>query len=51
MLEVYAAWTEGAKEADIEAMRQAMQSSPRMPSRNQQRSFPSGRQNLALIWH
>ena len=33
MLEVYAAWTEGAKEADIEAIRQAMQSSPRMPAR------------------
>jgi hypothetical protein len=33
MLEVYAAWTEGAKEADVEAIRQAMQSSPRMPSR------------------
>ena len=33
MLEVYAAWTEGAKETDIEAIRQAMQSSPRMPAR------------------
>jgi integrase len=34
MLEVYAAWTEGAKEADIEAIRQAMQSqSPRTPTR------------------
>ena len=33
MLEVYAAWTEGAKEADVEAIRQAMQSSPRMPAR------------------
>jgi hypothetical protein len=33
MFEVYAAWTEGAKEADVEAIRQAMQSSPRMPAR------------------
>jgi len=33
MLEVYAAWTEGAKEADIEAIRQAMQSSSQLPAR------------------
>ena len=33
MLEVYAAWTEGAKEADIEAIKQAMQSPPRVPAR------------------
>ena len=33
MLEVYAAWTEGAKEADIEAIKQAMQSPPRIPVR------------------
>lgn len=33
MLEIYAAWTEGAREADVEAIRQAMQSSPRMPAR------------------
>jgi len=28
MLEVYAAWTEGSKEADIEAIKHAMQGSP-----------------------
>ena len=28
MLEVYAAWTEGAKEADVEAIRRAMESRP-----------------------
>jgi flavorubredoxin len=33
MLEVYAAWTEGAKEVDIEAIKQAMQSSPRLAAR------------------
>jgi integrase len=33
MLEVYAASTEGAKEADFDAIKQAMQSSPRMPVR------------------
>jgi integrase len=31
MLEVYAAWTEGAKEADIEAIKRAVESSPRRP--------------------
>ena len=29
MLDVYAAWIEGAKESDIEAIRQALESSPR----------------------
>ena len=29
MLEVYAAWTEGAKESDVEAIRRAMESRPR----------------------
>jgi hypothetical protein len=29
MLEVYAAWTEGAKESDIEAIKRAMESRPR----------------------
>jgi hypothetical protein len=28
MLEVYAAWTEGAKESDIEAIKRAMESCP-----------------------
>jgi len=28
MLEVYAAWTEGAKESDIEAIKRAMESRP-----------------------
>ena len=35
MLEVYAAWTEGAKEADIEAIKHAMQGSPQLAVRTQ----------------
>ena len=30
MLDVYAAWTEGAKDSDIAAIKQAMQSRPRL---------------------
>jgi len=33
MLEVYAAWTEGAKESDIEAIKRAMESSAGLPVR------------------
>jgi hypothetical protein len=33
MLEVYAAWTEGATEDDAEAIKRAMQSSPRTRAR------------------
>ena len=29
MLDTYAAWTEGAKDSDVEAIRQAMESTPR----------------------
>src|SRR5206468_584016 len=35
MLEVYAAWTEGTKEADIEAIKHAMQGSPQLAVRTQ----------------
>jgi hypothetical protein len=31
MLNMYAAWTEGAKESDVEAIKQAMESSPHKP--------------------
>ena len=34
MLEVYAAWTEGATEEDVEAIKRAMQSSPRTRARS-----------------
>ena len=52
MLEVYAAWT-AAEKADIEAIKQAMQSSPRMPARIEKPTAlpPRRPQNLALIWH
>jgi hypothetical protein len=33
MLETYAAWTEGAKESDIEAIKQAMNTAPRVVAR------------------
>lgn len=33
MLDVYAAWIEGSEEADLEAIRQAMQASPRARAR------------------
>ncbi len=33
MLDVYAAWIEGSKESDLEAIRQAMESSPRARAR------------------
>src|SRR5947207_4662518 len=35
MLEVYAAWTEGTKEADIEAIKHAMRGSPQLADRTQ----------------
>jgi hypothetical protein len=34
MLDVYAAWTEGAKESDIEAIKRAMELRPRAVTRN-----------------
>ncbi len=34
MLEVYAAWTEGATDEDVEAIKRAMQSSPRTSARS-----------------
>jgi hypothetical protein len=33
MLEVYAAWIEGAKESDVEAIRRAMESGSPVPGR------------------
>lgn len=34
MLDVYAAWIDGAKESDLEAIRRAMESSPRLATRS-----------------
>ena len=60
MLDVYAAWIEGSKESDLEAIRQAMErpTSRQQPRAQRQRSteprhpqLPTSPQNLALIWH
>jgi len=66
MLDVYAAWIEGSKESDLEAIRQAMESSPRARSwiaagvsalQRQRRMevtpprAPISPQNLAPIWY
>ena len=58
MLDVYAAWIEGAKDSDVEEIRQAMQSSvatnPRASASSVTNSIPVSPispQNLALIWH
>ena len=53
MLEVYAAWTEGATEEDVEAIKRAMQSSPRTSARsaNTTASSPLASPNLPPECH
>jgi len=53
MLDVYAAWIEGAKESDIEAIKRAIESRPRTvtPSANSTVILPLQSQNLARVPH
>jgi hypothetical protein len=55
MLTTYAAWTEGATDADVEAIKRAMDQRPRAAQivlvLNATPPNPLAPQNLALVWH